>query len=416
MKLAWHIIRKDFFRLRWILTLWAVVLAAALGLATIQSGLDAETYYPFWVVASIVVRGFLPLFAFGLVMGLLHDDSVAEIDAFWITRPISGGELLLAKALMLVMIVLLPAVVMLPFWLAHGFSASQVVKATGDVWLGHFLIAVAALPFALVSANGSKFVLNVMFGTGGLLLVTLGLQVGSPRTWTGDPGVVHAKSWLIAWLWIAVSFLMVLNQFFGRRTRWSVAALVVALVAGLVVSVWWSRPLAFLARTPKVHATALMQDAPTLTVNIDGQPRPTAIVAQVPLRDGASASRRGNTLKVQSVFLDYTGELQVSFSETVPQPARGLTDRLPHAPMPLRESVHYLLLNPKDGVILPVKTEPAGNGLEMATMRFRHAGIRMRPFGSWQGTPPPNLKTWLQGAWLVKVIATETVQTAGGNL
>lgn len=415
MSVVWHIVRKDITRLKWILVLWAVVLAAGLALVTIQAGLDADTYFPFWVVTAIVGVGFLPLFSFGIVMGLLHDDPVAEIDAFWITRPISGGELLAAKALGLFLVSLVPVLVMLPFWLAHDYSFILLAHAVGETLLSHGLIMALALPFALVSANGSKFVMNVMLGAGGLLLLCFCLQLGSPRTWNGDPGVVLAKSWLITWLWIAVSVFMALNQFLGRRLRRSLGALALGLVAGLVVSVWWSRPLDFLKGKPAAFGPVLAQGAPTLAIRINGEISPAAIVGQVPLRGGATATHRGVTLKVQTVFVDYTGELQVSFSEAAARPARGLVERLPKSESRPRDPVHYVLLNPSDGVILPVKPEPVGNPIEVAAMRFTHAGIHLRPAGSWQGTPPENLKAWLQDAWLVKVIALEPAPSTGDN-
>ncbi|HWA29238.1 MAG TPA: hypothetical protein VG734_26545 [Lacunisphaera sp.] len=412
MRLAWHIVRKDLFRLRWILLLWAVVLAGGLVLATIQSGLSAETYYPFWIVTNIVVVGFQPLFAFGLVMGLLHDDPVAEIDAFWITRPISGGELLLAKALALFLCALVPVLVMFPFWLAHDCGIAQLGAVVNETLLGHFLVAAAALPFALVSANGSKFVMNVLFGAGGLLLLGLALQLGGSRVPAGAPDLVPEKAWLIACLWLAVAALMVWNQFLRRRLRWSLAALAVGMVAGLLVAARWTRPLAFLAQPPAAYSPSLLKGAPTLTIGVDGEKRPTSLIGQVPLRAGASASRRGVTLKIQSVFVDFTGELQVEFSEAASLPARGLAHRLPGAAPRPPEPARYLLINPADKVILPVKTEPAANALEVAAMRFKHVLIRLRPAGSWQGTPPPDFKAWLQGAWLVKVLAPEPAKEA----
>ena len=42
MSLAWHIARKDLFRLRVILLLWAVVLTARMAFALIQAHADAD--------------------------------------------------------------------------------------------------------------------------------------------------------------------------------------------------------------------------------------------------------------------------------------------------------------------------------------------------------------------------------------
>ncbi len=401
MSVVWHIVRKDLFRLKWILLLWAVLLAGSLALVTIQSGLDGETYYPFWVVTNIVVVGFLPLFAFGLVMGLMHDDPVAEIDAFWITRPISGGELLAAKTLGLVLISLVPILVMLPFWLAHDYTSDQVMQSARQMLEDHFLVVAAAVPVALVSANGSKFVMNVMLGAGGVLLLLLCLRLVKPQAAGGDPWLVHSKSCLILWLWLTTCVLVALNQFLRRRLRWSVVALIAATVAGIAVTEWWSRPL------------KILQPVAAGSTGSGGGLLPGAFLVQVPVRERASSSHRGATLKVQSVFVDFTGELQVTFSEAFPQPALSLADRLPGAPSRQPAPADYFLTDPDRAHVLPVKPQRIGDRLVVADMWFTHAGFRIRPGNTWQGKAPADFKAWLQGASLVKRVAAGSMRPAG---
>src|ERR1051326_8319440 len=171
MTVAWHIVTKDLVRLRWILVLWAVVLLGGASMVAIQAGLDANYYLAFYVVATVVLSGFSPLITVGLVMGLLHDDSVAEIDAFWITRPISSGELLQAKALVLALFGFIPVIVALPFWIHYDYGWTQIAGATLHTLRSYCVIVVVALPLAAISANGSKFVLNVIIIAGGLLLL-----------------------------------------------------------------------------------------------------------------------------------------------------------------------------------------------------------------------------------------------------
>ena len=99
MNTSLHVVKKDLIRLKFGLLLWVVVLSGGLVFTAIQSRLDGVTYLLFCAATRVLIYGLTPLTAIGLMMGMLHDDSVADVDAFWITRPISGGELLVAKSL-----------------------------------------------------------------------------------------------------------------------------------------------------------------------------------------------------------------------------------------------------------------------------------------------------------------------------
>ncbi len=411
MKLAWHIVRKDLFRLRWILLLWVVVLIAALGLATIQSGLDEETYFPFWIAANVVVGGILPLIAFGLVMGLLHDDPVAEIDAFWITRPISGGELLLAKLIALLALALIPVLIAIPFWLNYDYSWSQVVQAAGQTLRMDFLLVMLALPFAVISGNASKFVMNVMVGAGVLLLVVLLLSLGNSRK--DAPGVtalLESKAWLITGLWFVTVLLVTLNQFLRRRTWQSVAVLAIAVAAGFGVAKWWHWKLNGPLSAPDESATAAVEaggNAPVFSVVIAGETKRMVTMAEVPLVAGASSFSHGRMLKIQSVLRDFTGKLQVSFSEATPQLSGTFRDLLPESPVSPVAPNYYFIINHAAGGAFAVTPIHPGYNLDVATLRFSHATISARPELSWQGKPAANLATWLEQAVLVEGVTVE---------
>jgi hypothetical protein len=411
MRLAWHILQKDFIRLKWILMLWGVVLGAGLVLTTIQAGLDSETYFPFYIAAKVVVSGLVPLIAFGLVMGLMHDDSVAEIDAFWITRPISGGELLVAKGVAWLLLGLIPVVVAVPFWLSHDYGWNQAFVAAQHTLRMHIIVAVGALPFAVISANGSRFVMNVLVGTGALLLLALLIRIGDSSANQSDaPALLQTKSWLVAWLWFAASFTMALNQFLRRRIRQSLAVLIVAVIAGLVVVKCWSWKLAFvLQQTPPPLTAAELQikrGAPAFPAKINDEMKRVVVIAEVPLREGASASRDGVTLKVQAVSLDYTDQLQVSFSEATADLSEGFRDLLPGALPREGPPEYYFINNRSDGRAFLVKPTRLPNELTVATLCFSHLNISARP-ATWFSGAPPNLAQWLKDAVLVKVVADD---------
>jgi hypothetical protein len=168
---------------------------------------------------------------------------------------------------------------------------------------------------------------------------------------------------------------------------------VIAAVAGIAISEWWPRPLGFLRPEPADMAE-----------RASGELLPGAVLVQVPARSGAAASHRGATLKVQAVFVDFTGELQVAFSEAYPEPAMSLSDRLPGAPPRLPVPADYFLTDANRAHVLPVKPQQFGARLVVAGMWFTHAGIRLRPGNTWQGRAPADFKAWLQGASLVKMV------------
>jgi hypothetical protein len=412
MSRAWHIAKKDLLRLRWIVILWGVILTGGLVFTTIQSGLDADTYLPFFVVANVLIAGLVPLTAFGLVMGLMHDDSVAEIDAFWITRPISGGELLAAKALAWILLGLVPLVIMAPFWLGQDFSWYQAEAAAGLTFRGHCLIAVLALPFAVLSANGSKFVMNVIVGSGAILLVTLLLHLGRTSGSPSSPGLRETKAWLIAGLWIATTIFVTLNQFLRRKRRQSAFVIALAALTAVVVAKWWpgrlelphdgQRPLASGGR---------FQGLGVIPVSTPGGATRLAIVAEVPLRQGATAAHAGTRLWIQSVLLDLTGAVQISFSQSESHAYGSLSDLLPDAPAPVEHSTRFFIINLNDGRAFPVYPTHFGTDLRAAGIVFSHWKTSARPGNSWVGGAPEDLPEWLRNA----VLAETTLGDVGSR-
>ncbi len=83
-----------------------------------------------------------PMIAYFLVGSLVFADPLVERDAFWITRPISGGQLLAAKAAgAFLMIVLFPVLVSLPWWIDCGLGAKGIALAAAHLGAGYLLLA-----------------------------------------------------------------------------------------------------------------------------------------------------------------------------------------------------------------------------------------------------------------------------------
>lgn len=240
MSVVGNIIRKDLYRLRWILVLWVVVLAAGVALATLQVGLDEVTHLPFHVGAVLLASVLAPLIGFGLVMGLVHDDPVADIDAFWITRPISNRQLLCAKSGALALFCFVPVLALLPWWLCNGYTAAQVAAAGAQTLLVQLIVVALAAPLALISPNGSKFVMHVLLAGGAFLVLVLLHGLGTNRHAAFSAGLVQTRTGALVVLWLTSTAIVAGNQFFGRHTRRSWVVLAVATALGFAVTKWWA--------------------------------------------------------------------------------------------------------------------------------------------------------------------------------
>ena len=108
MNLIWQIVRKDLHRFRFVLLGWVLLMAGKyLFFATISGVFGHPSVY--WLsqfepgtlfsYMSFIVLG---LIAYFLVAALVFEDPPAGADPFWITRPISGAQLLTAKFLFVV--------------------------------------------------------------------------------------------------------------------------------------------------------------------------------------------------------------------------------------------------------------------------------------------------------------------------
>src|SRR5262245_29285035 len=124
MKTTWHILRKDLRLMRWPILCWTLLLLGKLVLYASIAGLFGQ---PNFALLSQISRGATPYFfvgiepliAFFLIARLVFDDALVQKDAFWVTRPISGWQLLMAKLIGAeLLFALLPAVLNIPWLIA----------------------------------------------------------------------------------------------------------------------------------------------------------------------------------------------------------------------------------------------------------------------------------------------------------
>jgi hypothetical protein len=250
MKLIWHMIGKDARRLRLPLALWGLLMVAeAVFYATIAGPGHApnlEWANRMMVPPELLLRGLLaPLIAYLLTGWLAYDDPLVEQDPFWITRPISGGQLLAAKVLgALLMFVAVPVAVCVPWWLHCGLGAEEIAAAAGRVAGLYTALVAIGLTCASLSDGFPRYILWTIVGLGALLMVygLVALLIGKLLGFEAATGWSDPRQPQVLWADILVTAGAVLvHQFATRRLRRSIFLLLVCAVAMAVGGTVWSQ-------------------------------------------------------------------------------------------------------------------------------------------------------------------------------
>jgi hypothetical protein len=247
MTLTWHIFRKDLVRLSVPLALWTALMAAKIAFyASISGVLGAPS--PEWLDRmmngpELALRSLVePLIAFILVGWMIYEDPVMGADAFWITRPISGPRLLAAKALgACLLFVALPVLINVPWWVACGFGAHQIVNAALPMAAEYALVVIVGMAAASATNAFPRFFLWTVAGIAAVLAVhlttslCLGNGLGFHATQEMGGGQFLTRVLIFVLCIGAVSSEIVLHQFLPRWTRRLFLGLIAATVAASAV-------------------------------------------------------------------------------------------------------------------------------------------------------------------------------------
>ncbi len=260
MKLTWHIIRKDFRRLALPLALWLVLtmghtllLAVYWGDNQVSGGaFEGLRYYAFSVGALMMGVGFV------LAAWLVMEDSLVSTQAFWPTRPISGGRLLAAKALgAILMFSVAPVLVLLPLWIGCRFSAYEIGCAAWQLGSSQGMCSVAAFVIASVTANSRQFLIRAVGAA--IILPTLSAVMADKldSAHAGlSSGVLVSQGWLILVTVFVAPLGVIVHQYLSRFTgrSWAIGGL--ALIVFVVLPFTWKWDISELVQTSRgVDAT-----------------------------------------------------------------------------------------------------------------------------------------------------------------
>jgi hypothetical protein len=245
MNLTLHLVLSDLRRMRVWLIVWIMVLMlpSAAGFMIVLGEPVRATE---WTLPDKVVLlpGLQALVGYMLTVILLHEHRLVGTTQYWLTRPISRGRLLRAKAIVVFLMVgLLPVIASLPWWLWCGFTAGQLINAAGETILVMMLIALAAALMAVLTDSFPRALLwtvvlaaVVLFGMASFTVV----QAATIRSDLNFPLVISRSIAAV----VAAALVMlgvVVAQFYLRRRGWWLAA-AAGLAVGLVLLAFqWPR-------------------------------------------------------------------------------------------------------------------------------------------------------------------------------
>lgn len=216
----WHIVRKDLRRVTVPASVWlAGIVVGTLWFArtSITAG-DVE-----WRVGALgwmanVMQAIQWLFAAVLSAVVIHEDVVPGSSALWLTRPLRASQLFLAKTLTLGLVfVVAPVLVLLPVWVAHGFSSHEVAIASAQTGGPLLFTVILALALASVTRDLRQFCLAfAAFAVASALLVIVSLRFAAADARLVTFGWAYALGTIVTGISVSAF------QYTTRRTRLSV--------------------------------------------------------------------------------------------------------------------------------------------------------------------------------------------------
>ncbi len=283
MNLILHIVRKDFRHLRLYLAGWLGLLIVAPVVVTLEWRLQ---------LFSIALIGVLKIVLLALIVSsLVHSDSLVGTTSFWLSRPVSGRQLLAAKSFFLAGTLIFPTLLVeVLILLFNSVTARDILRSVPETLL-YTLLAIAIL---MVLAALTRSLLEMLaFGLVSVVAMTVfafAIAVVGGFSFTESGPFDHMASmtfqkskWIGFFLCLMVTaVIMVWVQFLTRRTRQNLLLTLSALFpCVLLPTQLWTWDLMAAVRSPE-HKIV---DSDGITARIDQQSLKFFRKASTSLRD-----------------------------------------------------------------------------------------------------------------------------------
>ncbi|HWA29237.1 MAG TPA: serine hydrolase [Lacunisphaera sp.] len=239
MSLIWHLLRKDLRRLRLPLALFSLLVAGKCVFYAYIAGLfsvpDIDWLRRMQNLPEMVLR-FLaePVFACLLVGWMVFEDSPVETDPHWVTRPISGAQLMVAKLTgAFLLFVVWPLGLNFIWWLACAVGSADLLVTAREFLVFNGALVALAWGCAALTGGFPRFVLWSLVG-----LVVFGI-LQLLFTLTSTPGLGFERGFVCLVGGAAAAAAVGGYQFVTRRRRSSLVLAGIGLVVvGAVGGLW----------------------------------------------------------------------------------------------------------------------------------------------------------------------------------
>lgn len=239
MNLIWQIIKKDLYQFRWSLVLWLACFAYIFFVqekASFSGNVNLKDYFRLTSLLTIAV------ISCAMLIGIIQQDHPTDNRAFWRTRPIAAGRLMVAKlGLVFAIFVGIPLLTVM----AGGWLQKLVLlQSFREYSLMILTLSSIALTLAAAAACTSNVAyalllwLGVIFGSGTLAEIA---DRVSPKLTLGLSMRMNMQRSITLLAFSAViSLAIILNQYLRRRFNTTVVLLIVGSVGSALMGVLWS--------------------------------------------------------------------------------------------------------------------------------------------------------------------------------
>ena len=224
MNLILHIVRKDFRHLRFYLAGWLGLVILMLIITGIGPHLQERTQVLLFFLGPLLPVAKIFLLAL-IVSSLVQNDTLVGSTAFWLSRPVSGGTLLVTKTLFLVLTVILPTLVAEAVFLCtHGVTGHDLLRSLPENLFWQLLtIAVVMIPASLTRNLPRMFLLSFLFFFASVCsygMVYLVLRNLRYERGFFPPLSLQTSSWIgLCLCFLVVAGAVIGHQYIARRTR-----------------------------------------------------------------------------------------------------------------------------------------------------------------------------------------------------
>ena len=355
----WHYLAKDLRRLRLLVALWVLVVAAETILAgsgAAAHAQDLRLQEALQILASLLSLLKLML-ACVIVPLLIQEDPLVGTEAFWLTRPIPRGTLLLSKLSFVGAFMIVPALVAeLALMATSGVTTRHLLLAAPEILLKELAWFLFLAVLASLTPNFARFALvgAALLAALVLLGLTLALVLSSEEVRAEIPVPVPDSSPVVVALLliIAVSLWVLGHQYRTRKTWRSAALALVGAFLVLLLSDYWPWPF-------------LKAEEPRLEIRLPQSVRLTADIGKTWVSDMFSLRRKRRAQKNVAARLRIQG-LPAAYAAT----PVAIRPRLEFAGGSAAQEVRNLLLS------VPPDVDPS-EPLEFSALRQALGGLRL---------------------------------------